>query len=223
MIYLMCLTAFVSDSYSQVRAFFAARPAWIPFHRSVGEVFLALAVSFMMLFQWFYFYREHCYELKPCSTRTDIERAARAAGLVCNVIMGLLILPVSKNSYLTYVFNISWEAMIFYHRILGCLFYVMIAIHMFLWWAFWDQETQTFPNDILAVPLHKWHTDNFTVPLATIVYMGMLVFMGLFALPPVRRQFYEVFQYGHYFLVVVFMMVLWHATMSWYFLGPGTI
>ena len=67
----------------------------------------------------------------------------------------------------------------------------------------------------------RWHADNFTIPMATIVFAMTLVFMGLFALPQVRRAYYEIFQLGHYFVVIFFFMVLWHATMSWYYIAPG--
>ena len=55
--------------------------------------------------------------------------------------MGLLVLPVSKNSYLAYVFHISWESMILYHRILGATLYICIAAHMFLWWGYVYKHT----------------------------------------------------------------------------------
>lgn len=88
-------------------------------------------------------------------------------------------------------------------------------------WKHFDQQ-DAFPHDILAIH-PKWHGDNFTIPLASIVALMMTLLMGVLTLPCIRQRRYDLFQLGHALVPVVFIAVLWHATMSWYYLLPGMI
>ena len=49
----------------------------------------------------------------------------------------------------------------------------------------------------------------------------MLFVFGVLTYHTIRRAYYEVFYYAHFFSGVVFLVVLWHATMSWYYILPG--
>jgi hypothetical protein len=55
------------------------------------------------------------------------------------VVMGLLVLPVSRNSLWSHVFGVSWESMLIYHKYLGGTFIFIILAHMFSWWVVFDQ------------------------------------------------------------------------------------
>ena len=90
---------------------------------------------------------------------------------------------------------------------------------MFLWWAVYAEQG-TFPHDILAVPM-QFHKDNFTVPLAVVTFLVVLICMGLLAHNYVRRKNYDIFYWSHHVSVAVFLVVLWHATMSWYYVSAG--
>jgi lysylphosphatidylglycerol synthetase-like protein (DUF2156 family) len=111
-IYIVCLVGMLSKTIPGVRQQLSTRPTWIPFKRSFGEFLLLLLFMSLIIAQFLYFYTEHCYERKPCGSRSDMERAARAAGLVGNLILGLLLLPVSRQSFLTHLFDIPWEQML---------------------------------------------------------------------------------------------------------------
>ena len=90
---------------------------------------------------------------------------------------------------------------------------------MFMWWAVFAQEG-SFPHDILAVPM-KYHKDNFTVPLAMVTFLVMIISMGVFAHNYIRRRNYDIFYWTHHVSLAVFLVVLWHATMSWYYITAG--
>ena len=49
----------------------------------------------------------------------------------------------------------------------------------------------------------------------------MLIVFGVLNHHTIRRAYYEIFYYSHFFSGVVFLVVLWHATMSWYYIMPG--
>jgi hypothetical protein len=79
----------------------------------VGEVLLLSLLTGLLYFQFHYFYYEHKYENKNISgLRSEVELAARSLGQMANLIVGLLVLPVARNSFWTLVFGVSWESLI---------------------------------------------------------------------------------------------------------------
>ncbi|KAH9600218.1 hypothetical protein LSM04_008610 [Trypanosoma melophagium] len=80
------------------------------------------------------------------------------------------------------------------------------------------------PRGVFSVPPVEppGYANDFTVPLITLTTWFMLVAMGVFALEPVRRRFFELFYYLH---IAAFYMivptVLWHAAAAWEYFLPG--
>jgi NAD(P)H-flavin reductase len=190
-------------------------------HLSVGEAVLGLLVVGLLVgvFVWFYLF--HGWEQSDVSSRSNYERAARSMGQVANVVAGLLVLPVTRSSAWTWLLSLSREAVLVYHQILGYLLLLVVGTHMLLWWLVFSEQN-TFPHDILAVPL-EYHADNFTVPLAQLTFLLMLLVFGVLTFYTIRRSHYKLFYYFHLFSTVVFLVMLWHATMSWYFLLGGLV
>lgn len=123
--------------------------------------------------------------------------------------MGLLVLPVSRNSIWTEVFAISWDNLILYHKYLGAFFLLLVFMHG-LCWSLVFKDDGSFSKNIFAIPA-QYHADNFTVPLAEITSVLMVFFMGMMSWPSIRRWNYDLFYWAHHFFVVVFFVVLWHA------------
>src|SRR3546814_7475385 len=97
----------------------------------------------------------------------------------------------------------------------------MIVLHMLCWWKVYD-DNNTFPRDVFGVPT-EFHSDNFTIPLAMFTSLGMFVAMGVFALEPIRRRYFELFYWSHFIFLALFIAVLWHASSAWYFILPGLV
>ena len=89
--------------------------------------------------------------------RGDAEILARVMGQNANFLMGVMLLPVTKNSVLTSVFGVAWEQVIFAHVLLGQVVMAVIAVHMVLWWRVFDDQA-AFPMDVLQVPM--WFPAN---------------------------------------------------------------
>lgn len=187
---------------------------------SVAQIMLVLLITLLFIFQFLYFYYDHVWENYE-TDRSNEELAARSIGQVSNMIMGFLTLPVSKNSIWSIIFDMPWSNMIVWHQVFGYLLLIVITIHMLLWWAVFDQQG-IFPKDMFAVP-SDYHADNFTIPLAQLTYFIMLPVFGIFTFYIVRRWNYELFYYTHLFSTVVFLVVLWHSTMSWYYITAGLV
>lgn len=98
-----------------------------------------------------------------------------------------MILPVSKNSVWSELFGLSYESMVQYHKYMGGLFFAICFTHMFLWWKVYQQKYgSSWSDNIIAIP-SIYHKDNFTIPLASITFVFLVVFMGLGSMYFVRR------------------------------------
>ncbi|CAM9993210.1 unnamed protein product, partial [Choristocarpus tenellus] len=69
----------------------------------------------------------------------------------------------------------------------------------------------------IAIPM-DYHSDNWTIPLAIVSTWTMFILMYGLSLERVRRRFFEVFYYAHHFFMVVWLVMLWHATSAWYYI-----
>ena len=66
--------------------------------------------------------------------------------------MGLMLLPVAKNSILTSCFGVAWEQVIFVHVWMGQALLLVIFAHMISWWTVYGEQ-DTLPGDIMQVPM----------------------------------------------------------------------
>jgi len=217
-IYLVAGVAVVAQSFPSVYHRLSKKPSRLG-GLSVGEFALAVLLVVLLVGQFFYWYFDHGWENEDRDKRSSAEIAARSVGQVANMVTGLLVLPVTRNSVWTVLLGVSWENLVAYHQILGYLLLLLVLTHMFLWWSVYAQQG-TFPHDILAVPM-KYHKDNFTVPLAVVSSVLMFLVMGGLSLPVVRRLHYDLFYWSHHLSLGLFLMMLWHSTMSWYYIAAG--
>ncbi|KEG06593.1 ferric reductase [Trypanosoma grayi] len=151
------------------------------------------------------------------------ERWARSLGQLAVAFLSLCIFPASRNSLLHSILGTAWESSIWVHKVLGYGMLLATTGHMVAWYVRYS-EVGMFPRGIFSIPPVEppGHVDNFTVPLITLTTWFMLLAMGVFALEPVRRRFFELFYYLH---VAAFYMiaptVLWHAAAAWEYFLPG--
>ena len=75
-------------------------------------------------------------------------RYARVVGHLSNLCMAFLTFPVARNSLWEYVFGIPYERAIKYHRLLASLFYVLVTLHMLLFFI-------SFAGRMIAFQ-HNW-------------------------------------------------------------------
>lgn len=194
---------------------------------SLGQlVLISLFVTASLL--WFsYWYFDHAWVGNPIA-QTVSERMARTAGQFGNFFMGFLFFPIARNSIWTHVFGVPWEAAVSVHRFLGYCFMVSIFIHMCFWWKQFDNEGH-FPHDIFAIPMYTPNNglddgpcgDNWTVPLSILMYWIAIPVMGGLTYHKIRRKYFELFYYSHYFFLPLAITVAIHATSSMYFIAGG--
>jgi hypothetical protein len=125
-----------------------------------------------------------------------------------NLLVGLILLPISKFSLIAVMFGTGWEKTLGYHRLLGKLFLLSIFAHAGLMMSKWlvdpyanppykpgDPPTWTpFFRNILAYSYYQWGAVIWGWALQTMIYMLIgLLCVSVTALPPIRRRFYWLF------------------------------
>jgi predicted ferric reductase len=171
----------------------------------------------------------------PHKEKEPAERAARTLGQLGNLVLGLLSLPVARNSVWAEVLHLPWEQAISLHRVLGYLFLLVGLAHMFAWWKVYG-EAGTFPRDLYAIPtsyptggepISHHHTaggsDNFTIHTMTYIFYLSLPIFGILTYEGIRRKRFELFYYSHHFALVVYLGVVFHAASAWYYVTPGLL
>jgi len=221
MIYFVVCVTLLSEIYSPLRSLLLKK---ITTAICVGELLIATLLICFLVSLFIYFYFDHGWQNGTLAypTVNNTESAARCMGQLANAVTGLLILPVSRNSIWSLVFGIPGEAMIAYHKLMGYIWFVVVFAHMFLWWANFKQNNLKFPQAILSIP-SEFHNDNFTIPLSILTFFITIVLMGIMSNYWIRKYYHELFYWSHHFSLILFFVMLWHATMSWYFITAGLI
>ena len=233
MIYAATLFGVVATHVPACRAAMRRRPAWLAlpavprllphgYNLLVGQVVFASILAVPLLAICAYWFFDHDWHNKAAQGTywSSSNKAARTLGQLGSMLLGLLALPVARNSVWLGLFGVSWESAISLHQILGRLFVAVVVAHMLCWWVTYAQDGG-FPVDLWRVGYNSESADNFTIALTTYSSYVMFVVFGVFTLEFVRRRHFELFYYTHAYALVVYVVALWHATSAWYFVAPS--
>lgn len=167
-----------------------------------------------------YWYLVHGWEGNPIPAVSTAERFSRTTAQVALSLLGLMVLPVARNSLWSHVFGLGWEAMVRFHKVAARCFLVTVLVHMFSFW-FVFSEKHVFPQAIFGSP-NAFITDNLTIGIMSTFFIFLVLpIMGVLTLNYVRRRHFELFYFSHFFSMVLFCATIWHAASAWYFLLPG--
>jgi hypothetical protein len=221
-IYSILIAALLTRFVPRMKRIFHSRVAFL-WRYTVGELMLGLLLLGLIIGEFLYYYLYvPVVKQEPYSSINAIKDGAVAVGQTASLVLGLLLLPVTRNSVWCLVFGVSYSVAINFHILLGNLFLILTLIHTFLFWKVFSDSGQ-FPHDVFSAPTVV-HANNPTIPLAQLTVMVLfltIAFPSLF--PSVRRKNYELWYYLHHFFVVLFLVVLWHASRSWYFITASLV
>ena len=92
-----------------------------PHHLAPPRLPRPLGLTGLLFFEAYYF--AYLRSFWASSNKADgyptIENWARTLGQMANCLLGLLVLPVSRNSFFVTMFGVPWEAAIYWHVKLG--------------------------------------------------------------------------------------------------------
>lgn len=193
---------------------------------TIGDAIISFLTTTMLLLFLGYWAQSHNFNGNWSPTTGNAiapsERWARALGQFAVVLLSLLLFPASRTSIFHHPFGTHWESFLWTHRVLGTLMLLATIGHMVAWYVRFN-EVGLFPSDIMKVPMTLPSTiDNWTVPLVSLTSWFLLLSVGIGALPPIRRRFFEAFYYLHLLAAYsTIPAVLWHATAGWEYMLPG--
>ena len=221
-IYMMVLSTFIFHCIQPIQYVLFQRFSTFPISlkQSMIEIFIISSTTILLLCEFYYYF--FYIPILGKSTKSRSEQAAVAIGQTANIVFALLLLPITRNSVWSTLFNVPSNAFILFHQLLGYVFVFLIALHT-VFWGIVYYEHNSFPADFLRVPTVV-HPNNPTTHIAQYGSIVMFFIMFLPAIyPSIRRNNYEIFYYLHHFFIVMFYIILWHATRSWYFILPSLL
>ena len=203
---------------------------------SIGELLLVCVGLFLFGF-WLYFWRWDYARIEneaALDKHRQLHIWARVFGHLTSLSFSLLLLPAARNSMWVACFGVPFERAVRYHRFLGSLAYLLVTVHMLIWFVKWGIEGTLLNNmfhiDNLILGDTVWvdkatctgfypHWDNFTIPLTWIGWLGLTVMVSIAM--ACRRKNYELFHYIHHFAWVYYIIALMHAWTFWYYAVGG--
>lgn len=205
----------------------------------VGLVLMWLCFNVVVFF-WQYYFNFNEF---PESWPLILIRLARTLGHINNLNLGLVLLPVARNSLWLPLLGLSFERAIRLHRWTARFFFLSITTHLCLWWIFWidqdvyDEQIRYGLNDqTTAASLFSSTTMFFIKIRRPVVILGHIAWLIAFVMVVMayewfRRKTFEMFYYTHHLFIVLIGVALAHNftgvnnTYKWdlliYWLTPG--
>ncbi|CAG9989230.1 unnamed protein product [Clonostachys byssicola] len=156
-------------------------------------------------------------------------------GHYADILLGLLLIPVSRNSLVGQSFGVHQSTLLSAHKLIAYLFLAATLTHGVAYGLYAldpssegdVRKEQAFATGNPAMTLEEsekrssWYTQTTYTGAATLVVLLLIV---LTALPFVRRRFYNVFYFSHVIISILILVGAGiHASTDIYLLIPGLV
>ena len=166
------------------------------------------------------------------------ERLAAVAltGHMCDVTMGVVLLPISRHGALATAFNFSVSTTLTVHMLMAYLLFLLVSIHglLYLSWIPMFNSLSTGLRTVIPV-LNPTYRYNETWPgnrtslgvwRASLIFTGSLtaiIMLGIFitTLPRIRAKHFNFFYFTHLLSTIMIVIICLHASTMFYCLAPG--
>jgi ferric-chelate reductase len=139
--------------------------------------------------------------------KTTTYRWGRGLGYVNILNLSLILLPITRHSVWTWIFNISYERAVRFHRFLGVTTLSILTGHAIAMFIYYAKVQSGYAKQIF-----KWDHSLPINPLAGFITWCIMIALVLVALPFVRRHLWTIFQISHFtFAVGVFTLATFHV------------
>lgn len=200
---------------------------------SNGEIMLFFASACLLVFNIFYWWSlfkkvEFSYwsqgRWQPWSFATAV------SGRVCDVTLGLLMIPVSKNSVLQHLYGVSYNTAMRYHKVMGWALFLAIAVHLAVYMVgnslqppAWGPRYKHMLRKEWANPSSNlWGNCNWMTMMGVLAALIMAL-PFLFSLRPLRQRFYNTFYFFHLCLHFAMPFAWLHSVSDFYYMVPGIV
>ena len=164
--------------------------------------------------------------------------AIALTGHLCDVTMGMALIPISRHSALASFFKLSVSTTITFHMLTAYTLFVLVLIHGFLyvsWVATFNalsERLQTVFPVLNPTYLYDetWPGNSSALGVwrASLIFTGIVAatIMGLISvttLPVIRAKHFNLFYFTHLTIIVAVTIVCLHASTVFYTAAPGLV
>ncbi|KAH7327415.1 hypothetical protein BKA65DRAFT_566857 [Rhexocercosporidium sp. MPI-PUGE-AT-0058] len=162
--------------------------------------------------------------------------AIALTGHLCDVTMGMAILPISRHSALASFFKISVATTLTFHMITAYILFILVLTHGLLYVS-WIPVFEALPTALRRVypVLNPTYLYDETWPGRSSslgIWRASLIFTGLVAafimllifittLPSIRSRHFNIFYFTHLLGIVAIVVICLHASTMLYCTAPG--
>ena len=164
--------------------------------------------------------------------------AIALTGHVCDITMGMVLIPISRHSALASFFKLSVSTTLAFHMLTAYTLFTLVLLHTFLYvsWVPVFNSLSTSLRMVFPV-LNPTYLYNETWPGNTSslgIWRASLIFTGLTAtiifclifvttLPRIRGKHFNLFYFTHLLSIVAVIVICLHASTVFYCTAPGLI
>ncbi|KND05203.1 uncharacterized protein SPPG_00862 [Spizellomyces punctatus DAOM BR117] len=207
-----------------------------------GEMLFFLSAGAMMLFNvgyWSATYRYSVFSNKDGAYHwlTDTPKripgyfVALVTGRMLDLGLGMLLIPVARNSFLQIFFGISFQHALRFHRWMGYFVFITTTVHLIFYvWSAAADPTSTVWNHMFNIPggsknrdtamALRWGKGNWGIPFGNASYL-FLIPVILTSLSYVRRKHFNLFYFTHFVVFVSLFFAYLHAPSAFYYTITG--
>ena len=208
-----------------------------------GEVIMAGGVGCLLIFNFAFWYNRYTFMIMngelylgwlKGTDRQPWFFATQVSGRLLDVSLGLLMIPVAKNTVLQQLLGISYDGAITFHKTMGWIFVMITIAHVGVYMksAHLDEVKggQSLFSHMFNCPdknlqatgikQSAWGQGSWKPVMGSYGTLFMIPPI-LLAFPVVRRQFYNIFYFSHLFLHVSIVFLWLHAPSDFYYMLPA--
>ena len=162
--------------------------------------------------------------------------AIALTGHLCDITMGMVLIPISRHSALASFFQLSVSTTLANHMLTAYTLFSIVLTHAFLYVA-WVPVFESLSSGLrMVIPIlnptylydETWpgNTTHLGIWRASLIFTGLvaiIIMAALFVttLPKVRSNHFNLFYFTHLLSIVMVIIVCLHASTIFYCIAPG--
>lgn len=162
--------------------------------------------------------------------------AIALTGHLCDVTMGMILIPVSRHSALASFFKLSISTTLTFHMLMAYTLFTLVIIHGLIYVS-WVPAFNSLSGGLRKVfpvlnPTYLYHetwpgnSSALGVWRASLIFTGIVstTIMGVIfvtSLPTIRAKRFNLFYFTHLLSIVTVVIICLHASTVFYCVAPG--
>ena len=162
--------------------------------------------------------------------------AIALTGHLCDITMGIVLLPISRHSALASFFQIATSTALMTHVLAAYTLFTLVIIHGCLYLS-WIPAFNSLPVDLRKIipvlnPTYLYHetwpgnSSSLGIWRASLIFSGSLaaiIMVALFVttLPRLRVKYFNLFYFTHLSSILMVVIICLHASTMFYCTAPG--